>query len=120
MGRAWDLLVAERFTGASRTEYLRYIAADGLAEMYGIQGIMTRIQEYSGWRSSWVLAATDRFLGNGRAPACPVRSRPVLKAPAIWHSGPRLAGPPIGFIFRLQRVPENSGRRQDHRRWKPR
>jgi hypothetical protein len=66
MGRAWDLLVAERFTGASRTEYLRYIAADGLAEMYGIQGIMTRIQEYSGWRGSWVLAVTGRFLGNGR------------------------------------------------------
>jgi hypothetical protein len=34
--------------------------------MYGIQGIMTRLQEYSGWRGSWVLAATGRFLGNGR------------------------------------------------------
>jgi len=66
MGRAWDLLVAGHFTGASRTEYLRYIAADGYAEMYGIQEIMTRIQEYSGWRGSWVLAATGRFLGNGR------------------------------------------------------
>ena len=66
MRRAWDLLAAGRFTGASRTEYLRYIAAEGFAEMYGIQGIMTRIQEYSGWRSSWVLAATGRFLGNGR------------------------------------------------------
>lgn len=66
MRRAWDLLVAGRFTGASRTEYLRYIAADGSAEMYGIQGIMTRIQDFSGWRSSWVLAATGRFLGNGR------------------------------------------------------
>jgi hypothetical protein len=66
MDRAWDLLVAGRFTGASRTEYLRYIAADGFAEMYGIQGIMTRIQEYSGWRGSWVLAVTGRFLGNGR------------------------------------------------------
>jgi hypothetical protein len=51
---------------ASFTEYLRYIAADGFAEMYGIQGTMTRLQEYSGWRSSWVLAATGRFLGNGR------------------------------------------------------
>jgi hypothetical protein len=66
MDRAWDLLVAGRFTGASRTEYLRYIAADGFGEMYGIQGIMTRLQEYSGWRGSWVLAATGRFLGNGR------------------------------------------------------
>jgi hypothetical protein len=66
MRRAWDLLVVGRFTGASRTEYLRYIAADGFAEMYGIQGIMTRIQEYSGWRSSWVLAVAGRFLGNGR------------------------------------------------------
>jgi hypothetical protein len=66
MDRAWDLLVAGRFTGASRTEYLRYIAADGFAEMYGIQGIMTRIQEYSDWRSSWVLAVAGRFLGNGR------------------------------------------------------
>ena len=66
MGRAWNLLVAGRFTGASRTEYLRYIAADGFAEMWGIEGIMTRLQEYSGWRSSWVLAASGRFLGNGR------------------------------------------------------
>jgi hypothetical protein len=66
MRRAWDLLVAGHFTGASRTEYPRYLAADGYAEMYGIQEIMTCIQEYSGWRSSWVLAATGRFLGNGR------------------------------------------------------
>ena len=53
-------------TGASRTEYLRYIAVDGFAEMWGIDGIMTRIQEYSGWRGSWMLAATGRFLGNDR------------------------------------------------------
>ena len=66
MGRAWNFLVAGRFTGASRTEYLRYIAADGYAEMWGIEGIMTRLQEYSGWRSAWVLAASGRFLGNGR------------------------------------------------------
>jgi hypothetical protein len=66
MGRAWNFLVAGRFTGASRTEYLRYIAADGSAELWGIDGIMTRLQEYSGWRSSWVLAVSGRFLGNGR------------------------------------------------------
>jgi hypothetical protein len=66
MDRPWNLLLAGRFTGASRTEYLRYIAADGFAEMWGIDGVMTRINTYPGWRDSWVLAATGRFLGNER------------------------------------------------------
>ena len=51
---------------APNQDHYEKLAAEGFAEMYGIQGIMTRIQEYSGWRSSWVLAATGRFLGNGR------------------------------------------------------
>lgn len=92
MGRAGDLLVTGHFTGASRTAYLRYIAADGFAEMYGIEGIMTRIQEYSGWRSSWVLVTTGSIPWQWPRPICPVRSRPALVAHAIWAFLARFAG----------------------------
>ena len=51
---------------AALSEYVKYTAADGSAEMYGEDGIMSRLQDFSGWRSSWVLAVSGRFLGNGR------------------------------------------------------
>src|SRR5262249_40575889 len=63
----WDFLVAGRFKGTSRTEFLLYTASQGSAAMFGLDayGNISRRQDFSGWRSSWVLAATGRFLGNG-------------------------------------------------------
>jgi hypothetical protein len=66
--RPWDLLAAGRFKGTSRTEFLLYTASQGSAAMYGLDpnGNISRIQDFNGWRGSWVMAVSGRFLGNGR------------------------------------------------------
>jgi len=63
----WDLLVAGRFKGTSRMEFLLYTASTGSAALFGLDpaGNISRRQDFSGWRSDWVLAACGRFLGNG-------------------------------------------------------
>jgi N,N-dimethylformamidase beta subunit-like, C-terminal len=68
MNKHWDWLVVGRFRGAPLVEYLRYTAADGTAELYGLDtiGNISRRQAYSGWRSSWALGVSGRFLGNSR------------------------------------------------------
>lgn len=64
----WDLLAAGRFKGTVRTEFLLYTALQGSAAMFGLDANrnISRQQDFSGWRSSWVLAASGQFLGNGR------------------------------------------------------
>jgi hypothetical protein len=68
MNKPWNWLVVGRFRGAPLVEYVRYTAADGTAELYGLDtiGNISRRQAYSEWRSSWALAVSGRFLGNGR------------------------------------------------------
>jgi hypothetical protein len=68
MRKPWNWLVVGRFKGTSLSEYVRYTAADGTAELYGLDasGNISRRQDFSGWRSSWALAVSGRFLGNGR------------------------------------------------------
>ena len=68
LSKPWNWLVVGRFKGTALSEYVRYTAADGSAELYGrgALGNISRRQDFSGWRSSWVLAVSGRFLGNGR------------------------------------------------------
>ena len=61
-------MVAGRFKGTARSEFLLYTAALGAADMYGRDedGNISRRKEFTGWRSAWALAVAGRFLGNGR------------------------------------------------------